>query len=54
MTFFIFAILGVFAIAFVYKYLPETRGYSLEEIEQHFRSYDDNGVQSELQSQVKQ
>ncbi|WP_019394522.1 sugar porter family MFS transporter [Priestia filamentosa] len=54
MTFFIFAILGVFAIAFVHKYLPETRGYSLEEIEQHFRSYDDEAVHSELPRQVKQ
>lgn len=41
-TFFIFAVLGLFAIAFVLKFLPETKGLSLEELEQQFRDYDKN------------
>lgn len=39
-TFFVFVVLGVFAIAFVKKYLPETRGRSLEELEEYFRNQD--------------
>lgn len=35
-TFFLFAALGIGAIAFVYKYLPETKDKSLEEIEDYF------------------
>lgn len=42
-TFFIFVALGLLAIAFVKKYLPETKGHTLEELEQHFRSYDHQG-----------
>ncbi|MBC1284192.1 sugar porter family MFS transporter [Listeria booriae] len=38
-TFFMFAVLGVFAILFVKKYLPETKGHSLEQIEYYFRNY---------------
>lgn len=37
-TFFVFVVLGIFAIAFVKKYLPETRGRSLEELEEYFRN----------------
>lgn len=37
-TFFLFVVLGVFAIAFVKKYLPETRDRSLEELEEYFRN----------------
>ncbi|NGP43819.1 sugar porter family MFS transporter [Bacillaceae bacterium SIJ1] len=33
-TFFFFVILGVFAILFVFKYLPETRNKTLEQIEE--------------------
>ncbi|WP_408009104.1 sugar porter family MFS transporter [Pseudalkalibacillus sp. A8] len=36
-TFFIFAALGVLAIAFVIKFLPETKGKTLEEIESNFK-----------------
>lgn len=39
-TFFVFVVLGMFAIAFVKKYLPETRGRSLEELEEYFRNQD--------------
>ncbi|WP_085524576.1 sugar porter family MFS transporter [Tuberibacillus sp. Marseille-P3662] len=42
-TFFIFVILGLGAIAFVKKYLPETKGRTLEQLERHFRSYDVQG-----------
>jgi MFS transporter, SP family, major inositol transporter len=42
-TFFVFVALGIFAIAFVKKYLPETKGHSLEELEKNFRSFDDQG-----------
>lgn len=41
-TFLIFAVLGLFAIAFVRKFLPETKGLSLEELEQQFRGYGKN------------
>ncbi|WNW24414.1 sugar porter family MFS transporter [Bacillus inaquosorum] len=37
-TFFIFVALGVLAIGFVYKFMPETKGRTLEELEEHFRS----------------
>lgn len=37
-TFYVFVGLGVLAIGFVYKFMPETNGRSLEEIEQEFRS----------------
>lgn len=39
-TYFIFAVLGIAAIAFSIKYVPETKGKTLEQVEQHFRSYD--------------
>ncbi|MED3793454.1 sugar porter family MFS transporter [Niallia alba] len=39
-TFFVFVVLGVVAIAFVKKYLPETKGRSLEELEEYFRNQD--------------
>ena len=37
-VFLIFAIIGIGALIFVVKYLPETRGRSLEEIEADLRS----------------
>lgn len=46
-TFFIFAVLGIAAITFVNKFLPETKGKSLEQLESHFRSY---GQKSEKQA----
>ncbi|RYL92135.1 sugar porter family MFS transporter [Sporolactobacillus sp. THM7-4] len=39
-TFFIFFIFGLGAIMFVKKYLPETKGRTLEELEQYFRNLD--------------
>lgn len=39
-TFFIFAACGLVAIAFVKKYVPETKGKTLEELEVEFRNYD--------------
>lgn len=40
-TFFIFVVLGIGAIAFVGKFLPETKGLTLEQLEHHFRTYDE-------------
>jgi MFS transporter, SP family, major inositol transporter len=40
-TFFAFAAMGIVAIAFVRKYLPETKDRSLEELELYFRNYDE-------------
>lgn len=37
-TFLVFAAIGVFAIAFSVKFLPETRGRSLEEFEETFKT----------------
>jgi MFS transporter, SP family, major inositol transporter len=42
-TFFIFAVFGIAAIAFVNKFLPETRGKSLEQLESYFRNYGEQG-----------
>ncbi|MGV0111350.1 sugar porter family MFS transporter [Arthrobacter sp. CP30] len=36
-TFFVFAVLGVAAIVFARRYIPETRGRTLEEIERRFK-----------------
>jgi MFS transporter, SP family, major inositol transporter len=36
-TFFLFAVFGFVGIAFVAKNLPETRGLSLEQIEENFK-----------------
>jgi sugar porter (SP) family MFS transporter len=36
-SFFIYAIIGILGLFFVYTYIPETKGHSLEEIEKHFR-----------------
>jgi MFS transporter, SP family, major inositol transporter len=38
-TFFIFAALGLAASSFVKKYVPETKGRTLEQLEKDFRSY---------------
>lgn len=46
-TFLIFAAIGFVALAFVKKYLPETKGRTLEELEHYFRTYDDSGVGKE-------
>ncbi|WP_050180120.1 sugar porter family MFS transporter [Domibacillus robiginosus] len=38
-TFYIFVALGVLAIGFVAKFLPETKGLTLEQLEQKFRNH---------------
>ncbi len=47
-TFFVFTAMGLLSIAFVKKYLPETKGRTLEELEHYFRTYDDQGDQADL------
>jgi major inositol transporter-like SP family MFS transporter len=39
-TFFVFVVLGVIAIMFVKRYVPETKGRTLEELEHDFHNYD--------------
>lgn len=39
-SFFLFAVLGIFAITFVSKFLPETKDKTLEQLEQYFRNFD--------------
>ena len=38
-TFFLFAVVGALSLAFVYTMVPETRGRSLEQLEEQFRAY---------------
>lgn len=35
-AFFIYAVIGILGLIFVYSYIPETKGHSLEKIEEHF------------------
>ncbi|MCF8303394.1 MAG: sugar porter family MFS transporter [Bacteroidales bacterium] len=37
-AFFIYAVIGILGLIFVYSYIPETKGHTLEEIEQHFQA----------------
>jgi major inositol transporter-like SP family MFS transporter len=37
-TFFVFAVLGVGAIVFAAKYIPETKDKSLEDLEHYFKN----------------
>lgn len=43
-TFFVFVGLGILAILFVKKYLPETKGRTLEQLEEDFRNYGKNST----------
>ncbi|MEE9097407.1 sugar porter family MFS transporter [Pseudarthrobacter phenanthrenivorans] len=45
-TFFVFAVLGVGAIAFAAKYVPETKDKSLEDLEHYFKNVDGSKAQS--------
>ncbi|MFP3123876.1 sugar porter family MFS transporter [Ectobacillus funiculus] len=47
-TFFIFVVLGIGAITFVKKFLPETKGLTLEQLEQQFRNHDGQDAQESL------
>jgi len=38
-TFFLFAVVGALSFLFVWTMVPETRGRSLEELEEQFRQY---------------
>lgn len=44
-TFFIFAVIGLGSITFVRKFLPETKGMSLETLEEEFEKYADKEPQ---------
>ncbi|MFW5943670.1 MAG: sugar porter family MFS transporter [Bacteroidota bacterium] len=35
-AFFIYAVVGIIGLIFIYSYIPETKGHSLEQIEKHF------------------
>jgi MFS transporter, SP family, major inositol transporter len=48
LTFYVFAFMGILSILFMKKYLPETKGRTLEELEQDFRTYDNQAVQKEV------
>lgn len=51
-TFYIFVGLGIVSITFVKKFLPETKGLTLEQLEQNFRNYktedEQNGVSAKV------
>ena len=38
LTFSIFGVVGIFSLFYTWKYIPETKGRSLEQIEQNWRS----------------
>lgn len=46
-TFFIFVVFGIFAIIFVKRWLPETRGLTLEQLEQNFRNHGKDPLQKD-------
>ncbi|MBD1380722.1 sugar porter family MFS transporter [Metabacillus arenae] len=52
-TFFVFTAMGILAIAFVKKYLPETKGRTLEELELYFRNYKAKNKEDALEAEFK-
>jgi major inositol transporter-like SP family MFS transporter len=55
-TFFIFVVLGLAAITFVKKFLPETKGLTLEQLELYFRNYkkeDNSNTLNQLNKMAK-
>lgn len=50
-TFFIFAVLGIAAITFVHKFLPETKGLSLEQLELYFRNFGKDKTEKKVVNQ---
>lgn len=51
-TFFIFVALGICSILFVNKFLPETKGLSLEQLEESFRVHDPREAKEEAGAEV--
>ncbi|MEM1505202.1 sugar porter family MFS transporter [Domibacillus sp. 8LH] len=51
-TFFFFTAMGLAAIAFVKRFLPETKDRTLEELEFSFRSYDNRQIQKNTSKNV--
>ncbi|MGV4321615.1 sugar porter family MFS transporter [Bacillus mojavensis] len=51
-TFFIFVALGICSILFVNKFLPETKGLSLEQLEESFRAHDRSEAKEEAGAEV--
>ena len=51
-TFFVFVALGILAMTFVVKFLPETKGLSLEQLEEYFRNYGKNNHTDEPLSKI--
>ncbi|RBW69324.1 sugar porter family MFS transporter [Bacillus taeanensis] len=52
-TFFVFVVLGLGAITFVKKYLPETKGLTLEQLEHYFRTSGSQGNQEAVNKMAK-
>ncbi len=52
MTFMIFVAMGICSIIFTLRFIPETRGKSLEVIEEQFRNYDRKVIQSVIKNQL--
>jgi len=52
-TFYIFVVLGILAIAFAAKFLPETRGLTLEQVEEKIRSFGKKRVKAAPEAAVK-
>ncbi|GAA3313671.1 hypothetical protein GCM10020331_004340 [Ectobacillus funiculus] len=52
-TFLAFAAIGVVAIALMKKYLPETKGRTLEELELYFRTHNDQDAQNDYEGSTQ-